>query len=221
MTLKELQRWILKTKEEDSWWVALDGAVEDNVMSLPDISKFKEQHPQQQVSILHVSKGNDESAEWIIFERLDLKKIKMATSQTGAQFRIGPKSNKPSPEPAEHDDPAIVHMHDHPAMAESAEVIELRQEVDALKSELNALKTTFASFKDMHDELKEPIVEAQKLLEERERFLEIGENALFDKAQKQEVMQTELEQLREELNKRERYLDNQEESFQSNHKVAG
>ena len=182
MTLKELQRWILKHDEEDFWWVALDGEVSDTVMALPDVSRLSEQFPDQQVTVLHVSKAEDENAEWIIFERMEIKGVRVDAVEA--------PTNQPISMPS----------------ASGAEVASLKEQITSLRAE-------FESFKAMIDELKEPIDEARKVLDERENFLEIGETALFDKAQKQEVLQTELEQLRDELNRREHYLDEREQTM--------
>jgi chromosome segregation ATPase len=220
MTLNELQRWILKTGEEDSWWVAVDGEVQDNVSALPDISKLKQQKTDQQISILHVSRSNDEKAEWIIFEAPKPRQVKLAKSARGQEpstFKV-PKANRPNPSEQAADEPieAVAAAPDATEQvalfdqadthADSAEISELRAEVSELSLELKDLKKSLRAFEALADELKSPILEAHKLLEERERFLEVGENALFDKAQKQEVIHTELEQLREELNSRERLL---------------
>lgn len=212
MTLKELQRWILKNDEEDSWWVALDGEVQESVMSLPDVSKFKEQHTEHQVSLLHVSKAEDENAEWIIFERLDAKNIKIAgVGGSRQQFKVPTQTSsaqQTEEAPAQEPEPAAAPVDD-----------ELREEVAALRQELNIVKEELLELKALSDEVKEPLSEARQILEEREKFLEIGENALFEKAQKQEVLQTELEQLRDELAKRERYVETREKEMAS--KAAG
>ena len=224
MKLKELQRWILKNDEEDSWWVAVDGSVLDNVMALPDISRFKEENLDRQVSVLHVSRAEDENAEWILFERLDPKKVKLAQPAGGGRYAVGPKptvkvparADEPAPAPEEPSQSQATPQTE-PVLAPppTAESDSLKADIKALKGEILKVKAELNSFRGVVDELKQPILEAHKLLEERERFLEIGENALFDKAQKQEVLQTELEQLREELNKRERYIEEREDVIQS------
>jgi len=201
---------MLNHDEEDSWWVAIDGEVQDNMGSLPDVSKIKEQHGSAQVSVLHASKAEDEDAEWIIFER-DPAEFKLARDRAvgkgGVKVAISPFSS-----------PQAVDSTNHSAAAERAEslpigdlsninsveeFVQLREEVLALRDEVEALKS-------LADELKQPILEAHQVLEEREKFLEISENSLFDKAQKQEVLQTELEQLREELHERERAMTRKE-----------
>lgn len=185
MTSKELQRWILKNDEEDLWWVALDGEVQDNVMSLPDVNRVKEANPDEQITVLHVSRAEDEDAEWIIFERVG-----------GREMRAVSSGETTAPMPVD-----------------AAPVVD-SSEVEALRADLASLRTEFAEFRSMVDELKQPIEEARKVLDERENFLEIGETALFDKAQKQEVLQTELEQLRDELNRREHFLEQREQGLE-------
>lgn len=237
MNLNELQRWILNTGEEDSWWVALDGQVQDNVMALPDVSKFKDQNPESQVSVLHVSKSSDENAEWIIFEKaVAASKVKVAAKGGGsnrgrfnvkAAERSGVKSKAPSRrEPVaaedEQQEEDSVELAQEPETSKNvvsfsvppAEVAALQNEVESLRAEVRLMKSQLQEFRTLADDLKQPILEAHQLLEERERFLEIGENALFDKAQKQEVLATELEQLREELSNRERYVQTREKEVQ-------
>lgn len=211
MTLKELQQWMLNHDEEDSWWVAVDGEVQDNLASLPDVSKVKEQFPASQISVLHISNADDEDAEWIIFER-DPSEFKLAKDKKGGSLKI---PNTPTSIPdvveaeelEEEEDPIILDPKTSGNIASSEEFIALQEEVHALKQEVESLKA-------LANELKKPIMEAHQVLEEREKFLEISENSLFDKAQKQEVLQTELEQLREELHERERVLNHREKASQ-------
>ncbi|MGE9295829.1 MAG: hypothetical protein ACQKBV_06040 [Puniceicoccales bacterium] len=207
MTLKELQQWMLKHDEEDSWWVAIDGEVQDNLVSLPDVSKVKEQNAAAQVSVLHISNAEDEDAEWIIFER-DPAEFKLAKDKSGGKGGIkvalapfsAPNKVEQVPEPLEVAEPQAPISGD---IASNEDFISLREEVANLRAEVETLR-------NLADELKQPIMEAHQVLEEREKFLEISENSLFDKAQKQEVLQTELEQLREELNQRERNITEKE-----------
>ncbi|MEO0794985.1 MAG: hypothetical protein AAFX93_07480 [Verrucomicrobiota bacterium] len=208
MTLKELQQWMLKHDEEDSWWVAVDGEVQDNLVSLPDVSKVKEQHSTAQISVLHISRADDEDAEWIIYE-VDPAEFKLAKDKSGGNIKVSitPFSNPEGPEVA-HEEPVVEEIPQAQAptsggIATTAEFLDLNQKVEELSSEV-------ASLRELADELKKPIMEAHQVLEEREKFLEISENSLFDKAQKQEVLQTELEQLREELHERERALSDRE-----------
>lgn len=213
MTLKELQQWMLNHDEEDSWWVAIDGEVQDNLASLPDVSKVKEQHPSSQISVLHISNADDEDAEWIIFER-DPAEFKLAKDKKVGSLKV-PHTPTSLPEviiedfeeEIEEPPPAPLPAPTSGGIATTAEFQALQKQVDALKDEVKALKA-------LANELKRPIMEAHQVLEEREKFLEISENSLFDKAQKQEVLQTELEQLREELHERERSLNHREKAAQ-------
>ncbi|WP_309400893.1 hypothetical protein [Cerasicoccus maritimus] len=210
MTLKELQQWMLNHDEEDSWWVAVDGEVQDNLASLPDVSKVKEQYPASQISVLHISNADDEDAEWIIFER-DPSEFKLAKDKKGGSLKVPhtptsiPEVVEEEEEYEEEEEPEILEPRTSGGIATSEEFIALQEEVETLKQEV-------ASLKSLAEELKQPIMEAHQVLEEREKFLEISENSLFDKAQKQEVLQTELEQLREELHERERALNHREKA---------
>ncbi|MBK1856880.1 hypothetical protein [Cerasicoccus arenae] len=211
MTLKELQQWMLNHDEEDSWWVAIDGEVQDNLASLPDVSKVKEQNAASQISVLHISNADDEDAEWIIFER-DPAEFKLAKDKKGGSLRVSAAPFS-VPEVVEHEEEieeeeiVVLEPPTSGGIATSEEFLALKEQVDTLNKEVEGLKA-------LANELKMPIMEAHQVLEEREKFLEISENSLFDKAQKQEVLQTELEQLREELHQRERALNHREKTAQ-------
>lgn len=211
MTLKELQQWMLNHDEEDSWWVAIDGEVQDNLVSLPDVSKIKEQGGAAQISVLHISNAEDEDAEWIIFER-DPSEFKLAKDKKGGPLRVpgGPQS---SPEVVEFEEEEHEEEAEPPPPPTSGGIADT-EVFQAMREEIIALREEVESLKSLATELKKPILEAHQVLEEREKFLEISENSLFDKAQKQEVLQTELEQLREELHERERALNHREKAGQ-------
>ncbi|QYY35931.1 hypothetical protein [Ruficoccus sp. ZRK36] len=81
MTLNELQRWILNHNQEDTWWVAIDGEVLDNLMALPDVGKVKDQNPDNEISVLHATKAEDEDAEWIIFEKETAQKFRVISEK--------------------------------------------------------------------------------------------------------------------------------------------
>jgi len=209
MTLKELQQWMLNHDEEDSWWVAIDGEVQDNLASLPDVSKVKDQNGSAQISVLHISNAEDEDAEWIIFER-DPSEFKLARDKKGGGLKVtGSPSSLPEvvefEEEEEEEEPEPLPAPTSGGIADTKEFLALKEQVESLRDEVESLKA-------LANELKKPIMEAHQVLEEREKFLEISENSLFDKAQKQEVLQTELEQLREELHERERALNHREKA---------
>lgn len=210
MTLKELQQWMLNHDEEDSWWVAIDGEVQDNLASLPDVSKAKEQNARAQVSVLHVSKADDEDAEWIIFES-DPTTFKLAKDKKPGAMKV-PVSAQPEAPVIPFEDPA---EKEEPLPARNSGGLASTEAYAQLEAEVAELREEVAELRQLADELKQPILEAHQVLEEREKFLEISENSLFDKAQKQEVLQTELEQLREELHKRERVLNEREKRVQA------
>lgn len=243
MTLNELQKWMLNNDVSDSWWVAIDGEVLDNLMALPDVGKIKDQHPVALVAVLHESKADDEDPEWIPFQKNEGARFKVVSSRfDNLQVRVPAGAEKTA-----HDLPAKVEAHEEEerkkednkkdeakpaekapkgekaekskeattAGADAAEMpVAVQAQLEAMRKELETLKSEVASLQQLANELKRPILEAHKILEERERFLEMSETSLFDKAQKQEVLQTELEQLSEELHTREADLKEREAALQ-------
>lgn len=230
----------------DSWWVAIDGEVLDNLLSLPDVGKIKDQHPAAQVSVLHESKADQEEAEWIPFEKNEPARFKVVSNRgyDGVQVRVprseesdeekpgGPEeeavaeeapkteeveAKEPEEKPVQSEkkpakskekkkkaEPVASEPEAPEASAKDEHKIEMlpdavQKELESLKAEVKSLKDEVAALRDLADTLKQPIMEAHRVLAEREQFLEASEANLFDKAQKQEVLQTELEQMREEL----------------------
>lgn len=246
MTLNELQRWIISNDHQDSWWVAIDGEVSDNLFALADISKLKDQYPNAQISVLHETKANEENAEWILFEKESPKKFKITSGigiiksvkiakspsppreqeelsegeegeataepeEAGPEIEVEPEAaSEPEQEAEVHAAPRGKAENAQPASAAATVsdsiISELRDELQLLKSAFVQLQEEVAKLRNLANDLKKPIEEARQVLREREEFLELSENSLFEKAQKQEVIQTELEQLREELLERERAI---------------
>lgn len=253
MTLNELQRWILSHDQEDTWWVAIDGEVLDNLMALPDVGKVKDQNPDNEISVLHASKAEDEDAEWIIFEKEAAQKFRVISEKKSTGFKMPtrapfkeapepeatpepepepeaiaedsapepvaeapaePKREKPAPQPEAKPAEAAPAPVATPTPAVNNELLSLyKAELDSLKLAVAKLSEEVASLKNLANEVREPLAEAKALLEEREQFLEMSENSLFEKAQTQEVMQNELEQLREELQGKERSLKAREQAL--------
>lgn len=221
MTLNELQRWMLSHEVEDSWWAAVDGEVLDSLMSLPDISKLKEQRPNSQISVLHESKSEDEEAQWTVFERDAPKKIKIVSDSRFGTMRI--RSDKGDSAESEPDEPASkpetqpsgIAAEASSAPAFDSKLIDgLKNDIELLKRQIALLKKEVGALKNLGEDLKRPLMEAKQMLDEREQFLEESENSLFEKAQNQEVLQTELEQMREELDEREQQLSKRETALQ-------
>lgn len=100
-----------------------------------------------------------------------------------------------------------------PAKASNQEVEALRTEVAQLREEVIDLKDQLRHFRDHIDDLTAPIAEAKAMLEERDQFLEMSENALFEKAQRQEIIATEMAQKKDELDRREKRLVNREKAL--------
>lgn len=108
MTLQEFQSSILSNDQPDSWWVAIDGEVQDDLMTLPDISRLKEHHPLTRISLLHVSKSEEENAEWELFEKEGPAVFKVTRDtnagignfkQLPAQEKKAEAVEEPEPEP--------------------------------------------------------------------------------------------------------------------------
>lgn len=227
MTLKEFQAWIINHDQQDSWWVAIDGEVQDDLMVLPDVNRLKAHHPLADLSLLHVSRSEDENAEWETFEAENAPEL--ATAQ-GASLQISESasdelrsvSSAPSSLASKNksnacdrarqffqrqlkkDDTQQDNCVDS-ELASNSDFVTLQNEVRKLKKELAAMQAIV-------EELKYPVSEARAMLEEREQFLEMSENSLFEKAQKQEVLQTELAQRSDDLDCRERTLMQREKA---------
>ncbi|WOO39935.1 hypothetical protein [Rubellicoccus peritrichatus] len=222
----------------DSWWVAIDGEVLDNLLSLPDVGKIKDQHPAAQVSVLHEGKADQEDAEWIPFEKNEPARFKVVSSRgyDGMQVTVPQSKEAEEEKPGGPEEEAAAE--DKAEASTEKEEVEAKEpeekapktkakkdrkkketaepkadasqkteilpeavqkELESLKSEVKSLRDEVSALRDLADTLKQPIMEAHRVLAEREQFLEASEANLFDKAQKQEVLQTELEQMREEL----------------------
>lgn len=228
MTLKEFQAWIISHDQQDSWWVAIDGEVQDDLMILPDVNRLKSHHPLAKVSLLHVSRSEEENAEWETFESEgpsdftishinagidDTEENKSAKSQHTGLHNEHLPSNSASDRARQFfqrqlkkNDSKINGSIGEKELASNEEFKKLQEEVKELKKEVVAMQ-------ELMEDLKRPISEARAMLEEREQFLEMSENSLFEKAQKQEVLQTELAQKAEELDCRERSLTQREKAI--------
>lgn len=62
---------------------------------------------------------------------------------------------------------------------------------------------------------QQQIEEAKSMLQEREQFIEMSETTLFEKVQQQQETETELEQLREDLKKREKAVAEKEKEIEA------
>ncbi len=57
-------QWLVETKEEDQWWLCLDGVVEQVPLSLLEIEGRLEAVKHTQALLLHVSKANTQDRVW-------------------------------------------------------------------------------------------------------------------------------------------------------------
>jgi|GEM_PF-4291325 len=241
MTLKEFQAWIINHDQQDSWWVAIDGEVQDDLMVLPDVNRLKTHHPLAKISLLHVSKSEEENAEWETFESDSPSVFKVAqdkhsglghfkkipsdkneVNEAGLQKGLAGQSNNNNESKSNASDRARQffqrQLNKEGSQSASNNPIskaELasNEEFKQLQEEVKELKKELAAMQEMMEDLKRPVSEARAMLEEREQFLEMSENSLFEKAQKQEVLQTELAQRAEDLDSRERALMQKEKAL--------
>ena len=232
MTLKNFQAWMINHDQPDSWWAAIDGEVQDDLMSLPDINRLKSQYPLAEVSVLHVSRSEEKNVNWEVFETSDIKSVDF----TKARKDIAKdKSNSTAPFSADEAQKTTdatksnatdrarqffqrqlskgvrsVEVHRSSVLTEAD--IATNKSFLSLKKEVKELRNELTEIRAIIEELKEPVSEARAMLDEREKFLEMSENSLFEKAQKQEVTQTELAQLADELKFREKCLEEREKA---------
>ena len=242
MILKDFQAWIITNDQQDVWWVAIDGDIQDDLMALPDVNRLKAHHPLAKICLLHLSKSEDEGAEWETFDSEDdedspyddsdeeTTALDSSNKKESDNVNMFPQKKNLSLREGKED--SSVSVKNHLSAAEgtdtakkffqrqlnkecgsaNAEALTSSAEFNDLKKEVSELKQQLSQMKDLIEDLQRPVSEARAMLEEREQFLEISENSLFEKAQKQEVLQTELAQKAEELESREKALEQKEKA---------
>lgn len=195
--------------QPDSWWVALGEEVQDELMSLSDIAKLKEENPNSKISILHESNTDDENAKWIPFQTTKSNKLKVVRDgdASGSKFVIRRDESGGGTAAGL-------------SAADKAEFDKMKTELEELKSLTAVLKEEVEAMKTLADELKVPILEAKAILDERETFLEQSEASLFENAQEQEVLRAELSQMKEDLEDREARLATREQEMDGKERAA-
>ncbi len=193
MTYRELEAWRTKHNVPDTWWVSVDGAVQESTFALVDALQIKSQSPDLQVAVLNNIYANQPNPSWV---DLTIQTVHV----TRAAGEPAPKAEPAKAEPAK----------EAPAASAAAIPADFLEKFNALLAEVETLKREVAGVKKITDTYKDSFAEAKAILDEREAFLEMSEAQLFEKAQKQEVRNTELEQLKENLDKREALLKSRE-----------
>lgn len=193
MTYRELEAWRTKHNVPDTWWVSVDGAVQESTFTLVDALQIKSQSPDLQVAVLNNIYANHPTPSWVDLTIQTVHVTRAAAEQAKAE----PVKAEPAPK-VEAKEPA--------PSAAAAIPADFLEKFNALQAEVESLKRELAAVKKITDTYKESFAEAKAILDEREAFLEMSEAQLFEKAQKQEVRNTELDQLKENLDKREAAL---------------
>lgn len=258
MLLLDFQRWLINNDQNDAWWVAIEGDIQDDLLTLSDAFKLKEENIDSNISLLHESQGDDEDAEWqeltiphrfrvvrdrqgynTRFQIPSKKASKKPSGPTGgtkppmttskpAEEKTAGDSESPTKPAAQTDEgeatgdkapaaPAakpdkadtVVSLDGDAAAVierQNREISDLKEQLKTVDGALQTLKKQFAGLKSLVAELSVPIKEAKAMLDEREAFINKSEESLFERAQEQEVIRVELEQLREDLDDRERQL---------------
>ena len=195
MTYRELEAWRTKHNVPDTWWVSVDGAVQESTFALVDALQIKSQSPDLQVAVLNNIYANHPNPSWV---DLTIQTVHVTRAAGAAE-----PAAKAEPAKADAKQPAQTAASSGATAAIPADFLE---KFNALLAEVETLKREVAGVKKITDTYKDSFAEAKAILDEREAFLEMSEAQLFEKAQKQEVKNTELEQLKENLDKREAML---------------
>jgi predicted RNase H-like nuclease (RuvC/YqgF family) len=190
MTFRELESWRTKHNVPDTWWVSVDGAVQETTFALAEALQIKSQSPDMHVAVLNNIYANSPNPSWV-----DLTIQAVNISGTRPPIQEAAKVEKAATAAA----PAT-------ATASAAIPADFLEKFNALHAEVESLKREVASLRKIADTYKDSFAEAKAILDEREAFLEMSESQLFEKAQQQEVRNTEMEQLKENLDKREATL---------------
>ena len=193
MTFRELEAWRTKHNVPDTWWVSVDGTVQDETYALADALQIKSQTPELHISVLNNIYASHANPTWV---DLTLHIV----SVTGAQTKTA--TTKTSVVPAEKKEAAA----EEAAPASAAIPADFLKKFETLQAEFEAMKREVAALRKIADTYKDSFAEAKAILDEREAFLEMSETQLFEKAQRQEVRSVEQDQLADNLAKREAAL---------------
>lgn len=192
MTFRELEAWRTKHNVPDTWWVSVEGVVQDETYALADALQIKSQSPELHISVLNNIYASHANPTWV---DLTLHTVNVSGIPSKAAKAAEKKEEKTAGAEAA---PA--------ATAAAAIPADFLKKFETLAAEFEAMKREVASLRKIADTYKDSFAEAKAILDEREAFLEMSEAQLFEKAQKQEVRSTELDQLAENLAKRDATL---------------
>lgn len=193
MTFRELENWRTKHNVADTWWVSVSGVVQDTTYALADILQIKSQSPDLHVAVLNNIYANHQNPTWV---DLTLQAVSVTRPPTAAAAAEPVKVATAKAEPV--------------AVAAVGIPADFLEKFNALQTEVEALKREVTALRKIADTYKDSFAEAKAILDEREAFLEMSEAQLFEKAQSQEVRNTELDQLKDNLDKREALLKSRE-----------
>lgn len=201
MTFRELEAWRAKHNVPDTWWVSINGVVQEEMFALALALQVKSQQPDAHVALLNNIYATHPNPTWVelTLQAVQLTQAPFAT-QTAAKV-AEPAAAQPAKAAAAPEAKAA-----EPAPASAAIPADFLDKFNKLAADFDALKKEVADLRKIADTYKDSFAEAKAILDEREAFLDMSEAQLFEKAQKQEVRNTELDQRQENLDKREKAL---------------
>lgn len=195
MTFRELDAWRTKHNVPDTWWVSVNGVVQEETFPLALALQIKSQQPSEHVALLNNIYANHPNPTWVEFT---LENVQV----TRAPFQSQPAAAEPA-----RAEPARGRQETEPTtQTASALPADFLEKFNKLLADFDALKKEVADLRKISDTYKGSFAEAKAILDEREEFLDMSETQLFEKAQKQEVRNTELDQREENVGKREKML---------------
>lgn len=192
MTFRELESWRTKHNVPDTWWVSVNGVVQEEPLALAIALQIKSQQPETHVALLNNIYANQENPTWV---ELSLETVQLTRAPFQAAAATSAKAAEPKAAAAAATASAA------PTAAIPADFLE---KFTRLVAEFEALKKEVADLRKIADTYKDSFAEAKAILDEREAFLDMSETQLFEKAQKQEVRNTELDQRQDNIERREK-----------------
>ena len=208
MTFRELEAWRAKHNVPDTWWVSINGVVQEETFPLALALQIKSQQPDAHVALLNNIYATHPNPTWV---ELTLQPVQLtrapfqgatpgATNAPVTQAEpVKPAATQPAQQPAATQPAAATAS--APAAAIPADFLE---KFNKLAADFESMKKEVADLRKIADTYKDSFAEAKAILDEREEFLNMSEAQLFEKAQKQEVRNTELDQREENVSKREK-----------------
>lgn len=93
MTVKELRKWLFERAAEDSWWVSINGQVQESAFTLDEVQAKHRLQPSIEVRLLHTSMADLEHPPWVDFEAESVRamKIKARAKTLKPAAKTGPK----------------------------------------------------------------------------------------------------------------------------------